>query len=582
MAGSPTPVPSSNAGAESAAPPQSQAAESDIAALQRQRSIEQAIAEGHDADIPSDIGYVLDEQGEEKRRKSIAEQRRHSLARKRSHASEQHIDPEKDHAANTSAASISKDEEAGGTTSEDEANIVWWEENDPENPYNWPTWLKVLNCVFISALTLVTPLGSSIFAPGVAQLMQEFGSDSLELASFVVSVYVLGFAAGPLVIAPLSEIYGRLWVYHLCNMAFLAFLVGCALAPSLNALIAFRFLSGVFGSCPLTNGGGTIADMIVPEKRASAMAAFSIGPLLGPIIGPVAGGFLAEAAGWRWVFWLLVIVAGVLAIVMLIFARETYAPVLLQRRVDKLKKETGNDMLRSKLDSGLSAKDYFKRSIVRPLRMLVFSPTCIIFAFYIAIIYGYLYLMFTSISDVFHRSYGFSTSTVGLVFLGLGLGSMSGLFFFGYSSDQKAKKTKAEGLPMKPEDRLELMPYAAILLPAGFFIYGWTAEKHVHWIVPILSHIPGGFSMVVTFMSLNMALVDTFTIYAASALAANTVVRSIFGAVLPLFGLRMYHALGLGWGNSLLAFISLLMIPIAFGILKYGELLRVKYPIKNL
>ncbi|KAK3346579.1 bicyclomycin resistance protein [Lasiosphaeria hispida] len=581
MASSPTPEPSSRAGVGSATAPPNQAAESDPAILQRQRSIEQAVAEGHDADIPSDIGYVLDEQGEEKLRKSIAEQRRHSLARKRGHASG-HVDPEKDHAAHTSAASIGKDEEAGGTTSEDEANVVWWDENDPDNPYNWPTWLKVLNCVFISALTLVTPLGSSIFAPGVAQLMKEFGSENLELASFVVSVYVLGFAAGPLLIAPLSEIYGRLYVYHVCNLGFIAFLVGCALAPSLNALIVFRFFSGVFGSCPLTNGGGTIADMIMPEQRASAMAAFSIGPLLGPIIGPVAGGFLAEAKGWRWVFWLLVIVAGFLAVVMLIFARETYAPVLLQRRVDKLKKETGNDMLRSKLDSGLSPKDYFKRSIVRPLRMLVFSPICIIFAIYISIIYGYLYLMFTSISDVFHRSYNFSTSTVGLVFLGLGVGSMSGLFYFGYRSDRKAKKTKAEGLPMRPEDRLELLPYAAILLPAGFFIYGWTAENHVHWIVPILSHVPIGMAMVITFMALNLALVDTFTIYAASALAANTVVRSIFGAVLPLCGLRMYHALGLGWGNSLLAFIALLMIPVAFGILKYGELIRLKYPVKNL
>jgi MFS family permease len=123
--------------------------------------------------------------------------------------------------------------------------------------------------------------------------MQEFHSSSLELASFVVSVYVLGFAAGPLVFAPLSEIYGRVPIYHLCNVGFMAFLVGCALAPSLDTLIVFRVFSGVFGSCVITNGGGSIADMVRQEHRAAAMSGFSMGPLLGPIIGPVAGGFVS-------------------------------------------------------------------------------------------------------------------------------------------------------------------------------------------------------------------------------------------------------------------------------------------------
>ncbi|KAK3361934.1 major facilitator superfamily domain-containing protein [Lasiosphaeria ovina] len=541
----------------------------DAAALQRQRSIDQAVAEGHDADIPSDIGVVLDEQGEKQRQHAIAEQqqRRASLARKRSLSG----DVEKD--AKDNNAPVADDDD------DHDPNVVWWDDNDPANPYNWPTWTKVLNCVLISMLTFVTPLGSSIFAPGVSQLMHEFQSDNLELASFVVSVYVLGFAAGPLVIAPLSEIYGRLVVYHACNIGFVAFLVGCALAPTLNALIVFRFFSGVFGSCPLSNGGGTIADMIVQEKRAMAMSAFSIGPLLGPIIGPVAGGFLAGAKGWRWVFWLMVILMGSLTVAIFAFARESYAPVLLQRKVDRLRRETGNELLRSKLDSGLTPADYFKRSIIRPLRMLAFSPLCIAFAVYISIVYGYLYIMFTSVSVVFTQYYGFNTSTVGLVFLGLGVGSMAGLLYFSISSDRAIKKA---GKDAKPEHRLASLPAGAIMLPVGFFIYGWTAQYRVHWIVPILSHVLIGMGNIIIFASMNLALIDTFTIYAASALAANTVARSVFGAVLPLFGLKMYEALGLGWGNSLLAFIAAAMVPGAFLIIRYGELLRTKYPIKNL
>lgn len=373
----------------------------------RSKKIEAAYASGHDADIPSSTGYVLDEQGELRRQRSIADQR--SLAKSMSHTSR------------VTNGDLEKGESPKhGKEADDDVNIVWWNgDDDPENPYNWPRcvmvyggekcflktilfrpivlwlylvltnvnrWRRVAICCLISLLTFVTPLASSIFAPGVPALMADFRSSSKELASFVVSVYVLGFAFGPLIIAPMSEIYGRNIVYHVCNVGFVAFLIGCALAPTLNTLIVFRFLSGVFGSCPLTNGGGSISDMIRQEKRAAAMSAFSVGPLLGPIIGPVAGGYLAAAKGWRWVFWVLVIIAGAVAATMMVLMRETYAPVIMQRRVDRLRKETGNPLLRSKLDVGLSPADYFKRGIVRPLKMLTRSPIVAIFALYMAVV----------------------------------------------------------------------------------------------------------------------------------------------------------------------------------------------------
>lgn len=340
----------------------------------RNNKIQAAYASGHDADIPSSTGYVLDEQGELKRQRSIADQA--SLAKSQSRGSHVNtIDLEK--------GTLPKDTKV----TDHDPNIVWWDgENDPENPYNWPRWRRVTICVLISLLTFVTPLASSIFAPGVPQLMADFRSDSSVLAAFVVSVYVLGFAFGPLFIAPMSEIYGRTIVYHACNVGFVAFLIACAVAPTLNTLIVFRFFSGVFGSCPLTNGGGSISDMIRQEKRAVAMSVFSIGPLLGPIIGPVAGGFLAAAKGWRWVFWVLAIVAGFVAVLMLVLLRETYAPVILQRKVNRLRNETGNPLLRSKLDVGLSPADFFKRSIVRPMKMLTRSPITAIFAFYMAVV----------------------------------------------------------------------------------------------------------------------------------------------------------------------------------------------------
>lgn len=157
-------------------------------------------------------------------------------------------------------------------------------------------------------LTLPRPLGSSMFAPGIPKIMAEFHESSSIVATFMLSIYILGFAFGPIIVAPMSEIYGRSLLYHIGNVAFVIFSVGAALSNSIGMLMAFRFLMGLVGSVPITIGSGSIADVMPVEMRGRAMAAWALGPLLGPCIGPVAGGYLIAAAGWRWIYWLIVIV----------------------------------------------------------------------------------------------------------------------------------------------------------------------------------------------------------------------------------------------------------------------------------
>jgi multidrug resistance protein len=146
-----------------------------------------------------------------------------------------------------------------------------------------------------------------MFAPGVEDVLREFHSTSSLLASFVVSVYVLGYCVGPLFVAPLSEIYGRVPVYNGSNIFYLIFTIACAVSSNLSMLIVFRFFAGAFGSTPISIGGGSLGDMFRVEERGAAVAIWSMGALIGPVVGPVAGGFLAQAAGWRWVFWLIAI-----------------------------------------------------------------------------------------------------------------------------------------------------------------------------------------------------------------------------------------------------------------------------------
>lgn len=154
---------------------------------------------------------------------------------------------------------------------------------------------------------IYSPLSSSAFAPGVPLVLAEFNNYSSILATFVVSIFILGFATGPLLIAPLSEMYGRLKIYHCCNVLFVVFTIACAVASSFEQLLAFRFLAGFAGVATVTCGSGSIADMIPREQRGVAISVWSSGPLFGPIVGPVIGGFLVEAKGWRWAFWLVAI-----------------------------------------------------------------------------------------------------------------------------------------------------------------------------------------------------------------------------------------------------------------------------------
>lgn len=146
-----------------------------------------------------------------------------------------------------------------------------------------------------------------MFAPGVPQMMEDFGETSTDLASFAVSIFIVGYAFGPLIIAPLSELYGRLWLYHICSSLFIAFTIACARSTSLPMLLVFRLLAGTVGSCPITVGSGSIADTFRQDQRGWVMSVWTFPILFGPSIGPVMGSYLSAAAGWQWPFWVLAI-----------------------------------------------------------------------------------------------------------------------------------------------------------------------------------------------------------------------------------------------------------------------------------
>lgn len=314
-----------------------------------------------------------------------------------------------------------------------------------------------------------------------------------------------------------------------------------------------------------------------------ATSIWGVGPLIGPVIGPICGGFIGEEIGWRWVFWILLIAGGVFAFGVECLNRETCAPVLLRWKTARLAKELDRTDLCSAYEvdkKTASLSEVLRQGLRRPLLLFAKSPIIFLLSIYMAFIYGLLYLFFTTISTVFQNTYGWSTGLSGLAYLGIGVGFFVGLASIALTNDRIVLTlTARNNNTYQPEMRLPAMILFAFILPISFFWYGWTADKKVHWIAPIIGMFPFGVGMMGIYMPIQTYIIDCYPVHAASANATLTATRSLLGALLPLAGPRMFQSLGLGWGNSLLGFIALGFLPAPILFNRYGQWVRERFPL---
>ena len=409
--------------------------------------------------------------------------------------------------------------------------------------------------------------------------MREF-SVSQEIVTLGLSLFVLGFALGPLLWAPFSELYGRQLVFIGTYTAFTAFNAAVAGAPNIYGLLILRFFAAAFGSSPLTNAGGVIADLFTSNERGMAMSLFSAAPFMGPVLGPIIGGFLGMTEGWRWVNGLMAIWAGVLLVTTACLVPETYPPVLLRKRAERLSKLSGKVYRsRTDIDQGkVSLGEAFATGLKRPWILLFCEPIVLLLSLYHAIIYGILYMLFGAFPIVFRAGRGWNEGVGGLPFVAVAIGVILAIaYVVFFDNKQYMKKAQASGTGFAaPEARLPMCIVGGIALPIGLFWFAWTNSPSVHWVVSVIAAVPFGFGMVLIFLSILNYLIDSYTIFAASVLAGNGIIRSIFGASFPLFTSQMYKGIGIHWASSVPAFLAVACLPLPFLFYKYGKSIREK------
>lgn len=469
------------------------------------------------------------------------------------------------------------DHHYAGSGTEADPFVIHWIPNDPRSPMGFSNFKKWFITLTVAIATLAVTLVSSAYTGGLKQIMIEF-HPSQTVATLGVSLFVLGFAIGPLLWAPLSELFGRQVLFVGTYTCLTAFNAGCAGAQNIWTLVVLRFFAGAFGSSPLTNAGGTIADMFEADQRGLATALFAAAPFLGPVIGPVAGGFLGMNAGWRWVMGLLAAFSGTVLILGTLLVPETYSPVLLRQRAVKLSKMTGKHYV-SKIDHDrgrVTLAESFKTALSRPWVLLFKEPIVFLLSVYLAIVYGTLYMLFAAFPIVYQQHRGWNQGVGGLAFLGIMVGMLAAIVYTIPSNKRYIATQKKHGGVAPPEARLPPTLVGSVALPIGLFWFAWTNSESVHWIVSILAGVPFGFGMVLVFLGILNYLIDSYTIFAASVLAASSVLRSLFGAAFPLFTSYMYQDLGIHWASTVPAFLALACVPFPFLFYKYGAAIRSK------
>ncbi|CZR50320.1 related to fluconazole resistance protein [Phialocephala subalpina] len=450
--------------------------------------------------------------------------------------------------------------------------------DDPTHAQNWPLKKKLVISGIAIWCSIAATFGSSIYSPGSVGVEREFHVGT-EVGTLGVSLFVLGYAFGPIIWAPMSELYGRRLPIIISSFGFGVFAIGVATAANIQTVMICRFFDGLFGSCPLAVVAAIFADIWSNETRGVAVACFSATVFMGPLLAPFVGGFIEISyLGWRWTMYITSFMGFSAFILALFFLEETYPPLILVGKAAELRRRTKNWGIHAKQEEiEVDIKELILKNVGRPLRILFTEPIVLVVSIYMAFVYGLLYTFLTAYALVFQGVYGMNAGVGGLTYFGLVIGEIIAFIVVVLMNPSYVRKLKANNNIPVPEWRLPIVMVGAPIFAAGLFWFGWTGyTDSIPWIVPTLSGLFTGFGLFAIFLQLLNYIIDAYLMFAASAIAGNTFLRSSFAAIFPLFARYMYDGIGINYGQTLIGGVAAVLVPLPFLFYFFGKKIRAK------
>ncbi|KAI8977257.1 major facilitator superfamily domain-containing protein [Mycotypha africana] len=455
-----------------------------------------------------------------------------------------------------------------------------------KEPYSIFTTPQLIRMLTICSLTaMISPLTASIYLPAVLQIENEM-KISTEQVNLTITVYMVFQAVSPTFWGTIADSYGRRPVLMITMLVYCAACTGLALAPNYAALTIFRMLQAFGSSSVIAISAGLLGDIVDSKKRGSYFGVYSLGQLLGPALGPVLGGIITEELGWRWIFWILVILGGTSITFVGFFVPETlrslvgngsgYAnPTPYQYYAKKRGKIDEQKVAAIKEANGPRSRMNFLAPFIY-LR----EPDVLIALLHSGIFYTSFYSFLTSTTKQFNIHYGLSELQIGLCFLCQGGGTLLGSYITGMFLDREYKSVRRK-FRLKHPDQPDLQPsiYTARLRSSWislFFadtmplVYGWAMHANAPLPAALIIQFIAGFSTSSTTIRVQSLIVDLFPGKGASITASNNLIRCMLGAIATVAIDPGIEGIGIGWMFtviSLFVTVSNIAVPV---LLKFG------------
>ncbi|TFY71767.1 hypothetical protein EVG20_g1225 [Dentipellis fragilis] len=443
-------------------------------------------------------------------------------------------------------------------------------EEDPQQASLFRKWLAVF---VISTSAICVACDSSAAAFTEEGISEEFGVSRV-VAILGISLFIQGLGIGPLLVGPLSEIYGRQIIYRVSFFLYFATTWPIAFAPHISVFLIFRFVSGFCAAAFFCVTAGSMSDMFSDAEVATPMAINTIAPFIGPELEPIYSGFINQNTNWRWTYYTLLIWIFIDLVAIVFFVPETFVPIILKRKAQRLRKATGDEKYYAPIER--KSKDIFRAILIscsKPFQLLFHDRMVLFLNLWNSLILGILYLAFQAFPIIFEENHGFNMQMTGLTFIGILSGMLIGLSTQPYWNSRYKRHQRKHGEPL-PEYRLWTGRIGGVLVPVSLFCLAFTTYSHVHWIAPIIVTVPFGIGVYFVFTSTFTYLVVAYRPMAASVMASNTAMRTSFAAGFPLFAPAMYHKLGTVGATALLAGLTTVMAPFPFIFYRYGAQFR--------